>query len=587
MFFMSYSHTSNSGISVPLPFVDFLDGPNCSTFVLTTWLSQFSEFASSSLEVTDSQSSFYNCIDLLNSFTQSWQVHALGFLIFDDLRQDRVAVATQNQFCLYYRFIASWPFSWHWLIAIILTFQIENLSDRLITFSISLDGSILPHIRSFAHLHIAILGHLGHPIWVIQVCLQFPGFQFDFFFLDFNLDLSANSSFSSCDDCHFSASAIYNCNLLIANSGTVGTLLWTTSLTWSPLLRTSSRSLEAMSSSVPSPCTPPNPPGMPRLGNQTLEQKRNHVWGWYATMCAAFTLPSLPSSLSEIYSEATSSFKMPSWLQTGGNARTSCQKLYGFSPQVQYQSDRRELHLGARSIVQSFTVHSRPPSTPCKAGDPHRGPGCIFGAFGTAGAQAPLPTNAGSDQAKGKASWFCRQGAIEEEDVQLQTARCFQEEVEGVGNTHGQVGIPWTTWRPARHLGQKVQSLCSLPPWSWGSIGETGHQSSQVEPDLPELWKADEAEWPSGRRGGHVEDQLLWNGMRKRRGLSLLCLFVIPVSRCDVILTCMFIACCFLIFILHRSRSLIPGRTSLFDLLRLRLLRHLRGVIDQPSFSCD
>jgi len=34
-----------------------------------------------------------------------------------------------------------------------------------------------PHIRSFAHLHIAILGHLGHSIWAIQ----FSGFQFDFF----------------------------------------------------------------------------------------------------------------------------------------------------------------------------------------------------------------------------------------------------------------------------------------------------------------------------------------------------------------------------------------------------------------------
>ena len=83
-----------------------------------------------------------------------------------------------------------------------------------------------------------------------------------------------------------------------------------------------------MSSSVSAPCTPPNPPGMPRLGNQTLEQKRNQVWGWFATMCAAFTLPLLPLSLTEIYSEATSSCSMPSWLQTGGSARSSCQKLY-------------------------------------------------------------------------------------------------------------------------------------------------------------------------------------------------------------------------------------------------------------------
>ena len=88
---------------------------------------------------------------------------------------------------------------------------------------------------------------------------------------------------------------------------------------------------------------------MPRLGNQTLEQKRSHVWGWYATMCAAFTLPSLPSSLSEIYSEATSSFKMPSWLQTGGNARTSCQKLYEL-----YQGLDFRLRFSANQIAENF-----------------------------------------------------------------------------------------------------------------------------------------------------------------------------------------------------------------------------------------
>jgi len=89
---------------------------------------------------------------------------------------------------------------------------------------------------------------------------------------------------------------------------------------------------------------------MPRLGNQTLEQKRSHVWGGYATMCAAFTLPSLPLSLSEIYSEATSSFAMPSWLQSGGNARTSCQKLYELSQGLDFR-----LRFSINQIAENFS----------------------------------------------------------------------------------------------------------------------------------------------------------------------------------------------------------------------------------------
>ena len=49
----------------------FLTVQIAAPFVLTTWLSQFSEFASPSLEVTDSPFAFYNCSDLLYSFTYS------------------------------------------------------------------------------------------------------------------------------------------------------------------------------------------------------------------------------------------------------------------------------------------------------------------------------------------------------------------------------------------------------------------------------------------------------------------------------------------------------------------------------------
>ena len=75
--------------------------------------------------------------------------------------------------------------------------------------------------------------------------------------------------------------------------------------------------------------------------------------------------------------------------------------------------------------------------------------------------------------------------------------------------------------------------------------------------------------------------------MRKRRGLSLLCFIVIFVSRCDVILTLHVHCLLFLGFHLASQSILNPWQDLLLDLLRLRHLRHLRGVIDQPSFSCD
>ena len=418
MFFMSYSHTSNSGISVPLPFVDFLDGPNCSAFVLTTWLSQFSEFASSSLEVTDSQSSFYNCIDLLNSFTQSWQVHALGFLIFDDLRQDRVAVATQNQFCLYYRFIASWPFSWHWLIAIILTFQIENLSDRLITFSISLDGSILPHIRSFAHLHIAILGHLGHPIWVIQFCLQFSGFQFDFFsglqfgfickfefFFLWRLSLQCicNLQLQSfdCQFWHCRHFALAYISDLIIFAQNILSIFGSDVIFCALTLHAAEPSRDAL-------------PWKPDFGAETqpcLGVVRYHVCGIHL----AFAAIQFVRDLQRGHEQFQDAILVANWRKCTNKLPEALWAFprIGFSPQVQHQSDRRELHLGARSIVQSFTVHSRPPSTPCKAWDPHRGPGCIFGAFGTAGA-----SSSSSNQ--------CRLGSSQRQSLVVLPTRCHR-----------------------------------------------------------------------------------------------------------------------------------------------------------------
>ena len=228
-------------------------------------------------------------------------------------------------------------------------------------------------------------------------------------------------------------------------------------------------------------------------------------------MCAAFTLPSLPLSLSEIYSEATSSFAMPSWLQTGGNARTSCQKLYELSQGLDFR-----LRFSINQIAENFSwVRSQLWTISQSIRDLLRHLAKLEILIAVLDSslerleqqvhqvlfqpmQARIKPKAkprGSTDkvpSKKRTSSFRQRVASKKKSKELETIMARLEYLEQ---------------RDAQHdvLGRKFKAFAALPPRSRRSAGQTGDQGSQAESDLPEFREADEAERPSGRRGGHVE----------------------------------------------------------------------------------
>ena len=232
-------------------------------------------------------------------------------------------------------------------------------------------------------------------------------------------------------------------------------------------------------------------------------------------MCAAFTLPSLPLSLSEIYSEATSSFSMPSWLQTGGNARTSCQKLYELTQGLDFR-----LRFSINQIAENFSwVRSQLWTISQSIRDLLRHLAKLEILIAVLDSSLErleqqvhqLLFQPMQARIKPKAK---PRGSADKAPSKKRTSS-FRQRVASKKKTKEMEAIlarlEYLEQRDAQHdiLGRKIQSLRSLPSRSRRSAGQTGDQGSQIESDLQKLGKAAEAERPSGRRGGHVKDQLL------------------------------------------------------------------------------
>ena len=88
---------------------------------------------------------------------------------------------------------------------------------------------------------------------------------------------------------------------------------------------------------VPSPRTPPAPPPVQRLGSQTFTSLKNKIWGWFGRIKHALSLPPRPPSLQSLWIESTPSSPEPSWLQSGGNSRTSCINLWNMTAAVDFR----------------------------------------------------------------------------------------------------------------------------------------------------------------------------------------------------------------------------------------------------------
>ena len=79
---------------------------------------------------------------------------------------------------------------------------------------------------------------------------------------------------------------------------------------------------------VPSPRTPPAPPPVQRLGSQSQSSLKTKIWNWFGRIKHALTVPPRPASLRSLWIESAASSPEPSWLQSGGNSRTSCINLW-------------------------------------------------------------------------------------------------------------------------------------------------------------------------------------------------------------------------------------------------------------------
>ena len=111
----------------------------------------------------------------------------------------------------------------------------------------------------------------------------------------------------------------------------------TSSSSWTGSSRLQHSDIIIQAMDVPSPRTPPVPPPVQRLGSQTFASLKTKIWNWCGRIKHALTLPPRPSSLQSLWIESTPSSPEPSWLQSGGNSRTSCINLWNLTAAVDFR----------------------------------------------------------------------------------------------------------------------------------------------------------------------------------------------------------------------------------------------------------
>ena len=88
---------------------------------------------------------------------------------------------------------------------------------------------------------------------------------------------------------------------------------------------------------IPLPRTPPSPPGLNRMGSQTVEQVTSKAWRWFNTTSSFFKLIMFPVHLHDLLCSTTPTVVLPKWLESGGSAKTSCQNLFRSLTNLDFQ----------------------------------------------------------------------------------------------------------------------------------------------------------------------------------------------------------------------------------------------------------
>ena len=108
--------------------------------------------------------------------------------------------------------------------------------------------------------------------------------------------------------------------------------------------------------SIPPPRTPPCPPGLSRLGDATIQQVTAKAWRFcHSTTEKIFKLLVLPAHWGELLCSTTPAVTIPQWLDTGGSARASCQRLFRTVSSIDFQ-----LHYLSCQVIENFRwIHSQ------------------------------------------------------------------------------------------------------------------------------------------------------------------------------------------------------------------------------------